>query len=353
MKTPCSWTRTILCGCVSVLLLPALCLGEATFSDTHSQTALQSTLPRLRVEGNAIVTASGEPVVLRGIAASDPYHLAGQGHWNRQYFERAAAWGAQVVRIPVHPEFWRAAGVEAYLVLLDQAVQWASECGMYLIIDWHTIGNPITGVPHRPMYLTTQEETFYFWHRIASRYKDHSAVAFYELFNEPTSSQGRFGRLRWSDYKAFIEELIYMLYRIDDSKIPLVGGLSWGYDLSDVLEDPIAYEGIAYVTHPYPQKRKAPWIEDWERDWGHVADHYPVFATEFGFMAEGDPGAHVPTIGDETYGRALLDYMEQKGISWTVWCFDPGWPPQLIQDWEFTPTRQGAFFREAMRNAAR
>ena len=35
-------------------------------------------------------------------------------------------------------------------------------------------------------------------------------------------------------------------------------------------------------------------------------------------------------------------------ISWVAWVFDPQWSPQLIGDWEFTPTRQGTFFRQKM-----
>jgi endoglucanase len=56
----------------------------------------------------------------------------------------------------------------------------------------------------------------------------------------------------------------------------------------------------------------------------------------------------VPVIGDETYGQAIIEYFESKGISWTAWVFDPIWSPQLIEDWNFEPTRQGAFFREKM-----
>ena len=45
---------------------------------------------------------------------------------------------------------------------------------------------------------------------------------------------------------------------------------------------------------------------------------------------------------------AILAYFEKKGISWTAWCFDPDWPPQLISDWDYTPTQQGAFFKAYM-----
>ena len=157
------------------------------------------------------------------------------------------------------------------------------------------------------------------------------------------------GPLPWSEYKAYMESLISMLYAIDDKKIPLVAGFDWAYELRNVLDDPIAFPGVAYVTHPYPQKVDPPWVAQWEADFGHVADRYPVFATEFGFMSEDMRGAHIPVIADEDYGHAVLDYFDTKGIHWTVWVFDPRWTPNLLTDWDYNTTRQGAFFKAQMR----
>lgn len=322
--------------------------AEQTFSDAPQALQSAATLPQLRVDGNRFVNVDGETVILRGLSLSDPWHLARQGHWNRDYFEAAREWNAELIRIPVHPGWWREAGHEQYLKWLDQGVQWAGELGMYVIIDWHTIGNPLTGVPHRPNYLTTREETYYFWHLVASRYRGNPVVAFYELFNEPTNRSGEMGRLPWPEYKDYIEGLIDMIRHIDASAIPLVAGFDWAYSLEHVRDDPIDFDNIAYVSHPYPQKRDAPWVEKWEQDWGYVADTYPVIVTEFGYMAEGEPGAHIPVLGDDRYGEAITDYMAEKGISWTAWVFDPVWTPNLFTDWDYTPTMQGNFFKKVL-----
>ena len=37
------------------------------------------------------------------------------------------------------------------------------------------------------------------------------------------------------------------------------------------------------------------------------------------------------------------------GISWTPWVFDAEWWPNLIEDWNYTPTRQGKFVKEKLR----
>lgn len=334
-------------------VIAALCLmtasAEQTFSEGRRALEGGDRMSKISVDGNRFVNEEGETVVFRGVSTADPYALEERGVWGREYFEEIAAWNANVVRIPVHPVWWREKGEDAFLAMLDDAVRWSAELGMYVIIDWHSIGNPLTNVYHRPIYLTDQGETFRFWYAVAERYKDNPTVACYELWNEPTNREGRMGRLPWSEYKQYMEDLIYMIRKIDPGAIPLVAGFNWGYDLSAVRQDPIEFEGVGYVAHPYPQKREQPWEPKWQEDWGFVAEKYPLVCTEFGFMSEDGPGAHIPVIGDEEYGEALISFFEERGISWTAWVFDAQWSPQLISDWEnYTPTRQGKFFKEKM-----
>jgi len=324
---------------------------DTTAEAISKETPRTYSLPFIRVEGNRFVDEQGRTVVFRGVSIADPDRLERLGRWSRRIFEVLKNdWNANIVRIPVHPRAWRARGAEAYLKLLDQAVEWANELGLYLIIDWHSIGNLRTELFQHPMYNTTKTETFRFWKTIAEHFRHNPIVAFYEVFNEPTRFNGTLGRMSWEEYKQIIEDIIYIIYAHDRTVIPLVGGFDWAYDLTYVRESPIAFPGIAYTAHPYPQKRQPPWEEKWEHDWGFVADTYPVFVTELGFMSADEPGAHVPVIGDETYGEAIINYMEKKGISWTAWVFDPVWSPQLIKNWDFEPTRQGRFFREKMRH---
>lgn len=53
-----------------------------------------------------------------------------------------------------------------------------------------------------------------------------------------------------------MEEIIGIIYAHDTNKIPIVAGFNWAYELTDVKFEPIAYPNVAYVTHPYPQKRE-------------------------------------------------------------------------------------------------
>lgn len=330
------------------LFLNLIICGFITVAASAQSTETEFNLPFLSVDGNMFVNESGEEVRLRGVSFSDPDKLEKQDQWNIGYFQEAKDWGANVVRFPVHPRAWRERGQDEYLQLIDQGLKWANELEMYVIIDWHSIGNLRTELFQHPMYNTTMTETLRFWQTISTRYKNNPVAAFYEVFNEPTRYNGTLGRMNWEQYSELIEEIIYVIYAHDNTVIPLVGGFNWAYDLTYIKDDPIDAEGIAYVAHPYPQKREQPWEAKWEADWGFAADTYPMIATEFGFMSEDGPGAHIPVIGDETYGEAIISYFEEKGISWTAWVFDPEWSPQMFKSWEFEPTAQGAFFRDKM-----
>jgi aryl-phospho-beta-D-glucosidase BglC (GH1 family) len=305
------------------------------------------TLPRLRVEGNRIVDAEGRPVLLRGASISDPDKLAGQGHWNKGHFEQVKKLGAGVVRIPVHPVAWRNRGPQEYVKLLDQAVAWCTELEMYAMIDWHSIGNLETELFQAPMYDTTKRETLEFWRAVARRYSVHNTVAFYEIFNEPTTFRGQLGDVRWSDWKATNQTIIRLIRSYGGEGVPIVAGFDWAYDLTPLLEDPLDLPGVAYAVHPYEHKRSKPWEPKWEEDFGFAAARFPLVATEFGFGGRPTPGGGA---GAE-YGEAIVNYLEAKNVSWVAWCFDPEWGPPLLKNWNYELAPSGEFFQSRMKTA--
>lgn len=300
-------------------------------------------LPLIRVKGNKFITAKGDTILFRGLSISDPDKIERQGHWNKSHFEKIKEMSAMIVRIPVHPVAWRERTPEKYLALLDQAVEWCSDLGMYIIIDWHSIGNLGMELFKNPMYNTSKQETYSFWRTISRHFTGNNTVAFYELFNEPTIYRGQLGTMPWSEWKKINENIIGIIRAFDAEKIPLVAGLDWAYDLSPLRDDPVNAEGIAYVTHPYSFKRSKPWEPKWEEDFGFAAGEYPVVATEFGF--EGPSGQN----GDSDYGSRIINYLEGHGISWICWCFDPEWGPRLLKSWQYDLTESGSFFKAAFK----
>ncbi len=303
-------------------------------------------LPPLHVDGNRIADAGGTTVVLRGIALADPDQLERDGHWDAEHFQQAKDWGAQVVRIPVHPKYWRRRGPAGYLALLDQGVTWAEERGMYVILDWHGMGDPVAEVYETgqdAMFVTTRAETRSFLRIAAAHYRDDRGVAFYEVFNEPVNwmSDGSTTTTTWSQWKVLAEGLVDVVRAQAPEAICMVSGFKWAYDLSPVAADPVDRQGIVYVVHPYSCKGTE---ATWQADFGYLSATYPVFATEFGFVANPyDPVAYGTVAG---YGAPITDFFAERGIGWTVWVFHPVWTPNLIADWSYTPAEpQGTFFR--------
>jgi len=305
-------------------------------------------LKQVKVKGNRFVISEDKSFIFRGLNASDPDNLMKNEHWNKAYFQEIKNWGANIVRFPIHPTAWRKQGTEKYLKMLDEGVNWATELGIYVIIDWHSIGNLRTEMYQSEMYETTQKESFEFWRTMAKHYKGNNTVAFFELFNEPTTYNGQLGTCSWADWKQLNEEMIGIIRANGSTAIPLVAGFNWAYDLTQVASNPINAEGIGYVSHPYPMKRKQPWEAQWTKDWGFVKDKYPLILTEIGFSGPEEVGAHIPVISDETYGEAITKYCDEKQISWVVWVFDPRWAPRLFSDWNYTPTRHGKYFKKAL-----
>ena len=200
-------------------------------------------------------------------------------------------------------------------------------------------------------YDTTLKQTYDFWRTIASKYGKNTTVAFYEIFNEPTTFNGTLGTATWKEWKTINKEVIGIIRANGGEGIPLVAGFNWAYDLTPVLDDPLNIEGIGYVSHPYPQKRDRPWEEQWTKDWGFVKEKYPLILTEIGFSGPEDPGAHIPVISDESYGDAITNYCDEREISYVVWVFDAEWAPRLFEDWDsYKPSRHGTYFKKKLQS---
>ncbi|MCS7386287.1 MAG: glycoside hydrolase family 5 protein [archaeon GB-1867-005] len=306
-------------------------------------------LPKLEIVGNELL-ASGKEVILRGVGIADPAYLDWEGKFGEELFDVIKMWNVNVVRVPVHPVFWKRYFdyLERYL---DRVVEWCEERGIYVIIDWHAIGNPITGETETPenfswMYEEPWNgENIYdpnftlavnFWSRVAERFRGRSNVL-YEIFNEPAW-------IEWEDWKPLAEEIIRLIRGKDADVIIIVGGVDWAYDLRGVLSDPISGENIAYAVHVYPGRP----MKEWDYYWGRVAEHYPVFVTEWGYEEEVD---YEFLKGSRScFGEPLISYMEDRVAGWTAWVFHPVWDPSMLKNWEYDVTEFGSFVKELLNN---
>lgn len=312
-------------------------------------------LEKLQVSGNQIINEAGEQTILRGLSPVDPVDQAlvedYMGPWTEDTYRIMSEWGANIIRLPLHPLAWRVAQLDEALEVLDQTIEWAEKYKMYVIIDFHAIGFPPDNFYDDPVVETTIEEMKEFWQIISTRYADNTTVAFYEIFNEPMRSEedkGLPSAEGWDIWKNFCEEIIDLIRQNDPDKIVIVGGLGAAYDLSFVIENPIERANIAYATHIYPP---AVWYKDWDSAFGNTASQYPVIATEIGFNNQDESYELTESAYNGPgglYRHAIVDYLESHQIGWVVWSFSHVWGPALLSDSSFTPTEAGEYFRERL-----
>jgi endoglucanase len=323
--------------------------------------SIAAALPEISVSGNTLV-ANDQVIVLRGVNALDPLALNRYiGHWDNDYFAQMSGWGAKVVRLPIHPSEWKNhfydysgtctfplvyQGCRNRITVISQAVSWAADNGMYSIIDWHVIGSLVTGYFPDRMYNTTQAETEDFWRQIATRFKDDTRVAAYELLNEPVTDRNgwQVSESQWIAQRNWFEALVDVIRAIDPNKPIICNGLDWGYNLVFAGANPVRRTGIIYGTHPYPVKALP-----WDTYFGYLKATYPVLATEFGFQNDGSEVYDESVYqGGGLYRTDLDTYLETKGIGWMAWNYGPTWAPVLTLDWNYTPSEQGVFYRDKM-----
>lgn len=279
--------------------------------------------------------------MLKGVMPPDPVRMAEEGRFNRAFFEEMHKAGAKVIRIPVHAENWE--DDKDYLWrYLDPAVAWAGEMGMYVILDWHSIGNVMTGAGEQMP--DTQETALRlaltFWSSTAAYFKNAPNVIF-EVFNEPESISAQ-------EWKQGAEQLIQAIRAQKAEQLVIVGGIEFSRDLSWVLESPVSEPNLAYAAHIYPAHAAS----GWDRWFGQVADRYPVISTEWGYVNSDLKDAPSYLVGTrESYGEPFLAYLDGKGIGWVACWYDDDWLPPMFEAGQKQPTSYGEFVLEKLREA--
>jgi endoglucanase len=296
----------------------------------------------LRAQGNRIVNGQGEVVRLQGLMIPDPARLVGEGRFTRSLFESMRTMGANVIRIPVHPQHW-ARDPDYLRRYLDPAVEWAGGLGMYVIVDWHSIGNAVTGyAPQSPeSFCHTEAMTTDFWKRVAGHFKDTPHVI-HEIFNEPQSISA-------ADWRRCAGRLVGVIRAQGAGQLIIVGGLEYGRELDWVLQEPPAGENLAFASHIFPSHARS----GWDHDFGGVASRYPVVITEWGFIDKQQPTnpSEAYLRGDvDTYGEPLIAYLNGRRIGWVACWFDEQWQPAMLLPDGKGYTRWGNFAAIQLKN---
>lgn len=269
-------------------------------SDTGSNAGIVTTDPtgRLQVSGTKLTDESGNIIQLRGVSTHGI-------SWFPDYVNYDAFatlkndWGANVVRIAMYPEEYNgylSGGDKAALKqIIDNGVNYATELGMYVIIDWHVLN-------YAPSRHT--QEACDFFAEMASKYSGHDNVI-YEICNEPVGADWN------SDIKPYAETVIGTIRQFDDHALILVGTNTWLQDVDSVVGNTLDDGNVMYVAHFYAGTHK----ENIRNKISTALNAgVPVFISECSICdASGNGGI------DYASANEWLDFMNSNQLSFIAW----------------------------------
>ena len=143
-----------------------------------------------------------------------------------------------------------------------------------------------------------------------------------------------------------MQEMLDTVRATGAKNVVVAGGLDWAYDYSGILEgrqlsDPNGY-GVIYANHCYDNKHDS--VDTWIAKMEKANAKLPVIVTEFGGSAR--PSREVHT---DNWLLHVLQAMDDHHWSYTAWDLHTSAEPNLITDWNYTPSpRFGVFVKQSL-----
>jgi endoglucanase len=247
----------------------------------------------IKVKGNSIVNADGNPTAIRGMSMF-------WSQWMGKFYNYDCIkwlrddWNCEIIRIALATnKNGYETNPEEQMKLVINVVDACIDLGIYAIVDWHS---------HN-----AQNEIRYampFFKEIARRYGTKPNLI-YEIYNEPLN-------VSWQEVvKPYCDTIIGAIREIDPDNLIIVGTPNWSQDVDEAALNPIKDANVAYSVHFYAGTHK-----QWLRDKVDIAlsKGLPIFVTEFGTCDSNGNGAI-----DYEETKTWLDYMSKNNISWCNW----------------------------------
>ncbi|HWZ20866.1 MAG TPA: cellulase family glycosylhydrolase, partial [Ktedonobacteraceae bacterium] len=231
------------------------------------------------VQGNTILGSDGKPYLFHGIGRDSlEYDCKGDGFFDSQHLAYMGSgtntssgtyWYANTVRLPLSESYWlngqptQQCTSAQYQNLVKTSVDILSSLHLNVIIDlqWTDADGQAAG--GGAAWQMPDSDSVTFWKQVSTMYSGYSNVLF-ELFNEPHPGH-------WSCWAApctitndtswvsdcvctqtFTYQNVGMQALVDAvrgtgaANLVLVGGMNWGYDLSQIATYPITGANVVY-----------------------------------------------------------------------------------------------------------
>lgn len=349
---------------LAVLLALLICdhVAQAQLPKTGPAAAAGTALPALRVKSGKFVDATGKPVLLKGVNFGSwlviESHFAGfefpderslfdtltarlgkpgaekvmeawRANWiTGEDFKRARDLGFNHVRVPFG--YWLLEDDTApgkYLpngwAQLDRVVAWCEAAGIYCVLDLHGAPGGQSEAEHTGRKGSNAlwrdpkliKRTAELWEAVARRYKGRTAIAGFDLLNEPMGAPGN------EPIASVQMTLAEAVHRGDPNRIVIMED---GYRGLDKLPKSTGkfHDCLAVSAHAYPtmQKDGAPGPHEaffrdqtgvWEKELKRI--DAPLYVGEWSIIQEAS--------GGEAMMHRYFDEFEKRGWSSSVWIY--------------------------------
>ena len=253
----------------------------------------------LHVENGKLTDADGNTVQLYGMST---HGIA----WFPQYINYDSFrtlrddWNTNCIRLAMYTAeyggYCADGDKEQLKQLVRDGVSYATELGMYVIVDWHILSDCD---PNQ-----NKDEAIAFFREMSETFADNDNVL-YEICNEPNSGTS------WDSIKSYAEEVIPVIREQKPDAVILVGTPTWSQEIDKAAASPLTFDNVMYTLHFYAGTHK----DDLRNRLETCAqNNLPVFVSEFGMCDASGNGAN-----DFDSTTKWLDLLNKYQISFCCW----------------------------------
>lgn len=253
----------------------------------------------LHVENGNLTDADGNIVQLYGMST---HGIA----WFPQYINYDSFrtlrddWNTNCIRLAMYTAeyggYCAGGDKEQLKQLVRDGVSYATELGMYVIVDWHILSDCD---PNQ-----NKDEAIAFFREMSEAFAGNDNVL-YEICNEPNSGTS------WDSIKSYAEEVIPVIREQKPDAVILVGTPTWSQEIDKSAASPLTFDNVMYTLHFYAGTHK----DDLRNRLETCAqNNLPVFVSEFGMCDASGNGAN---YFDST--TKWLDLLNKYQISFCCW----------------------------------
>ncbi len=252
---------------------------------------------KLKVKGTKIVDKNGDPYQLKGVST---HGIA----WFPEYVNKDAFkslkenYNVNLIRLAMYSDPGAGYSKDMHKKV-KEGVKYATELGLYVIIDWHILND------NNPNTEDNIKRAKSFFKEMSSAYKDYDNVI-YEICNEPN------GGTTWdNDIKPYANKMIKVIRANDKDAIIIIGTPTWSQDVDIVAKSPIKGDNLMYALHFYAATHK----EDLRNKAKTAIDSgLPVFISEYSICdASGSGGI------DKSSAKEWFKLIKKYDLSCATW----------------------------------